>query len=128
MVIASATLDGKWDKKLNLSQENSLIRELFFLKRNIQTPNYTFLRSFQPRRFVGHSDASDLGVGAVLRELDNNDKRHNCHQLFSAGTLPKNSTVRELKAILFAIESLKKLLSGGRVKWYTNNQAACHYF
>ena len=48
--------------------------------------------------------------------------------MFSAGTLPKNSTVRELKAILFAIESFKKLLSGARVKWYTDNQAACHIF
>ena len=127
-VIASATFDGKWDKKLNLSKQNSLIRELFFWKRNIQRLNYRFLKSFEPHRFVGHSDAGDLGVGAVLRELDNNYKRHICHQLFSAGTLPKSSTLRELKAILFAIESFKKLLSGARVKWYTDNQAACHIF
>ena len=126
MVIASATIDGKWDKKLNLSQQTSLTRELFFWKRNIETLNYMFLRSFGPHRFVGYSDASDLGVGAVLRELDNNDKRHICQQLFSAGTLPKNSTVRELIAILFAIESFRKLLSEARVEWYTDNQAACH--
>ena len=69
-------MDEKWDKKLNLSRQNSLIREIFFWKRNIQGLNYGLLRSFESHRFVGYSDASDLGVGAVLKELENNDKRY----------------------------------------------------
>ena len=52
-VIASATFYGKWGKKLNLSKQSSLIRELFFWKRNIQSLNYRFLKSFEPAQVCG---------------------------------------------------------------------------
>ena len=40
----------------------------------------------------------------------------------------ESSTSKELKAILLALRSFRTILSGHKVKWYSDNQGACHIF
>jgi ribonuclease HI len=46
--------------------------------------------------------------------------------MFSEQEIRESSTFRELKAVQFAIESLKTTLSGKFVKLYTDNQNVVH--
>ena len=45
---------------------------------------------------------------------------------FSEDEILESSTSRELKAILLALRSFRTILSGHKVKWYSDNQGACH--
>ena len=83
---------------------------------------------YEAHSFTGHSDASDLAVRAILKDLKDQAKRYVCRQSFSEDAMLEGSTSREFKAVLLALRSFRTILSGHKVKWYSDNQAACHIF
>ena len=78
--------------------------------------------------FTGHSDAIEFALGAILKDLKSGGKIYVCRQSLSEDEMLEGSTSRELKAILLALGSFRKILSGHKVKCYSDNQGAWHIF
>ena len=127
-LIATNIFDGNWDGRLNLAHENYALSELFFWKRNLKELNCRSLLPCEAHSFTGHSDASDFVLRAILKDLKDQGKSHVCRQSISEDEMRESSTSRELKAILLALRSFRTILSSHKVKWYSNNQGACHIF
>ena len=127
-LIATDIFDGNWDGRLNLVHENYALSELFLWERNLKKLNSRSWLLCEAHSFTGHSDASDFALGAILKDLKDQRKRHVCRQSFSEDEVSAGSTSRELKAILLALRSFRTTLSGHKVKWYSDNQGPCHIF
>ena len=76
------------------------------------------------------SDAIEFahGRGAILKDLKSDGKLYVCRQSLSEDEMLEGSTSRELKAILLALRSFRKILSGHKVKCYSENQGAWQIF
>ncbi len=101
-----------WDLPLNLTGAAKF--EIHFWMINIQRipTNYSL-----PEQII-LSDASSTGCGAILSS--NNSK---CYQNFSSTEIENSSTLRELKGVLFALESFKSQISNKSVLILTDNKA-----
>jgi ribonuclease HI len=77
-----------------------------------------FLLTYQLPEKIICSDASSTGCGAILAS-----SKENCFRAFSAAERNESSTSRELKAVLFALESFKIHISHKQVMILTDNQA-----
>ena len=127
-LIATNIVDGNWDGRLNFAHDNYALSELFFWKRNLKKLNSRSLLPCEAHSLTGYSDASDFALGAILKDLKDQGKSHVCRVSFSEDEILESSTSRELKAILLALRSFRTILSGHKVKWYCDNQGACHIF
>ena len=127
-LIATNIVDGNWDGRLNLAHENYALSELFFWKRNVKKLNSRSLLPCEAHSLTGYSVASDFALGAILKDLKDQGKSHVCRLSFSEDEILESSTSRELKAILLALRSFRTILSDHKVKWYSDNQGACHIF
>ena len=135
-LIATSILDCNWDGKLNLVHENYALNELFvfFLGggggggRNLKKLNSRSLLPCEAHSFTSHSDAIEFALGAILKDLKSDGKIYVCRQSLSEDEMLEGSTSRELKAILLALRSFRKILSGRKVKCYSDNQRAWHIF
>jgi hypothetical protein len=106
-----------WDGSIDLN--DGVLYELKFWIDNIYTLPFRTLAPIDrtPDRIV-FTDASSFAGAAVTLESVNKV----VHCMFSEQEIRESSTFRELKAVQFAIESLKATLSGKFVKLYTDNQ------
>ena len=106
-----------WDAPILLNQE--IVYELHFWLKNIDTLPFRTLAPINriPERIV-FADASSHAGAAVMLESVNQV----VHCMFDDNTINESSTFRELKAVQYAICSLKSLLSCKFVKLYTDNQ------
>ena len=75
-------------------------------------------RQFSSSRTIVYSDASDIGVGGVIKGRDGLI----CHLPWSPDEVRRSSTWRELQAIHVCLSSFSKTLSGRAVQWFTDNR------
>ena len=97
----------------------SVKEELFFWKENVRSWNGRPIgRQVSGSRSIVYSDASDLGVGGVVKD------HHGviCHLPWTANEMFHSSTWRELKAVSICLSSFSVFLSGGAVQWFTDNR------
>lgn len=106
-----------WDGPIDLN--DGVLHELKFWIDNIDTLPFRTLAPIDrtPDR-IAFTDASSFAGAAVTLESVNKV----VHCMFSEQEIRESSTFRELKAVQFAIESLKATLSGKFVTLYTDNQ------
>ena len=75
-------------------------------------------RHFSCSRSIVYSDASDLGVGGVVKDHEGVI----CHLPWTANEMFRSSTWRELKAVYICLSSFSVVLSGRAVQWFTDNR------
>ena len=77
---------------------DSVKEELYFWKEHVRCLNGRPIgRHFSCSRSIVYSDASDLGVGGVVKDHEV------CHLLWTANEMFCNSTWRELKAVYICL-------------------------
>ena len=90
----SIVLQPSWDARFSLS--DSVKEELSFWKENVPSLNGRPIeRHVSPSRSIVYSDASDLGVGSVVKD----HQGVICHLPWTANEMFRSSTWRELKAV-----------------------------
>lgn len=105
-----------WEFSLNLTQ--AARTEVIFWLDNIKlVPTKKLLTHRLPETII-LSDASSTGCGAVLKS--SNIK---CYRPFKPFECKESSTARELRAIIFALESFKDEIQGKTILLLTDNQA-----
>ena len=72
-------------------------------------------------KFTICSDASDSGLGVVLKE---SSCLNICHRMFDLDEKDRSSTWRELEAIRFGLDAFHAKLSSSCISWMTDNRAA----
>ena len=70
---------------------------------------------------VVYSDANDTGFGGYSALVGPHLSFENWNEFDAA----QSSTFRELKAMLFILQSFSKLLSHRKVKWFSDSQNIC---
>ncbi len=108
-----------WSSKVNLSA--GTIAELEFWARNLIAVNGHPIKPVISATSAVYSDASDSGFGGFSVQFSNSI----CASLWSDSERSESSTNRELRAILYVLQSLGRKLSGQKLKWYSDSQNAC---
>ena len=75
-------------------------------------------RHFSCSRSIVYSDASDLGVGGVVKDHEGVIY----HLPWTANEMFRSSTWRKLKAVYTCLSSFSVVLSGRAVQWLTDNR------
>ena len=100
-----------------------------FIFTKVVRPPVKYWRSFGVKLVIWDTqDSSNLGGEAILRELENNDRRTYLSPILSAGNLTQKVHCKRIKSSSICHRIVLKWLSVATVKWYTDNQAACHIF
>ena len=73
---------------------------------------------FSATRTIVYSDASDLGVGGLVKGRDGLI----CHLPWSSEEVGRSSTWRELHAVHICLSSFSRSLAGCSVQWFTDNR------
>ena len=111
-----------WDGRINLLDFPKAHKEVLFWRDNINLlNNRSIIRS--PAKFAIYSDASDSGLGVVLKE---NSCLNICHRMFDSNERDRSSTWRELEAIRFGLDAFHSKLSNSCISWMTDNRAAMY--
>ena len=118
---------NSWDRKMNVSHNDNLIRELRFWEQNVDSLNGSKrLNDLKlPTDVIGYSDASAYAAGSYIVHSEKNQVVGWCHKMWKEAEINESSTWRELKACWIALASFSKELSGKQVKWFTDNQNVC---
>jgi hypothetical protein len=106
-----------WVSYIHLSVES--MAQLNFWKENLQILNINKLHIVDIFTKCVYSDASVTGFSGYEVETVNGV----AHGLWSNTEKLRSSTWRELTAVFRVIQSLRQILIGHKVKWFTDNQA-----
>ncbi|CAC5396382.1 unnamed protein product [Mytilus coruscus] len=102
--------------KLNYSMFN--IEQLQFWKLNISEVNVKHFSVDESCHSIIYSDASDTGFGGYIVETPQNI----AHGMWVESERSNGSTWKELSAVKKVLLSLINIISGKKVKWFTDNQ------
>ncbi len=105
-----------WEIPLKLTQAAKT--EILFWLANLRHIPTKKLLPYQLPETIIFSDASSTGCGAVL-----NSSRSKCFRPFKPFECIESSTARELKAVIFALESFQNQIAQKPVLLLTDNQA-----
>lgn len=108
-----------WDSRFNIGLHNECLSEIFFWKNNIVSLNSRNIVPYKAPLLLSFSDASNMAYGAYLVGTEEVS-----HRLWSSSEAEKSSAWRELRAVHFALTSLKNSVQGKSVKWHSDNQGA----
>ena len=112
-----------WDGRFNILNYPETIKEIIFWRDNVNSLNKKCVIINNGSKTVIYSDASNVALGAVLKQ---NDIFKVSHRMFEHEEVGKSSTWRELEAIRFGLESFQTELSGKSIVWMTDNMAAMY--
>ena len=96
-----------WYGRINLLDFSWAHKEVLFWKDNINLLNNRSVKRSLVK-FTIHSDASDSGLGVVLKE---NSCLNICHKMFDPNKRDRSSTWRELEAMRFRLDLFRSKLS-----------------
>ena len=115
-------IEGKatWDSKINILNFPEAHSEILFWRDNFDALNSkAIICENSPLITVKmFSDASDVGIGVTTE-----NRQYVCHKNFEPQERGKNSTWRELEAVLFGLQSLCKVLENKQIVWHVDNYA-----
>ena len=109
-----------WDATLNILNFPKAHREILFWIQNIHSYNQKFIKCPLNPQVIVSSDASSVGMGAVI------ENGNFCHRNFTSQEQGKSSTWREMMAVLFSLRSFLNILKSSRVIWRIDNYAAAN--
>ena len=110
-----------WYGRINLLNFPEAHKEvLFFGEKTLIISNNRSVKH-SPVKFTICSDASDSGLGVVLKE---SSCLNICHRMFDLDEKDRSSTWRELEAIRFGLDAFHAKLSSSCISWMTDNRAA----
>ena len=107
-----------WDATLNILNFPKAHREILFWVQNIHSYNQKFIKCPLNPQVIVSSDASSVGMGAVI------ENGTFCHRNFTLLEKGKSSTWREMMAVLFSLRSFSNILKSSKVIWRIDNYAA----
>ncbi|CAC5381524.1 unnamed protein product [Mytilus coruscus] len=107
---------ASWYSYIKLSE--SSIEQLQFWKLNISEVNVKHFSVDESCHSIIYSDASDTGFGGYIVETPQNI----AHGMWVESERSNSSTLKELSALKKVLLSLINIISGKKVKWFTDNQ------
>ena len=106
-----------WNELIEV--DSSLLEELQFWLQHVKAFNgYAISRSIASATAVVYSDASATGYGGYLVQIGN---KHSATGVWPVSEQDMSSTGREMKAILYVLESFRNFLQQQTVIWFTDS-------